>query len=188
MFNKNLITKFFKVLNFHAENFTIEKIKDSDQSLEYAELVVGADILISGANGSEVAPDGDYALANGAEIKVAEGKIAGVVKAADEEKPEAEQELAEEEKPEDAPAKDESKEAELQAKIDELEAEIKQIKEGFSALPTKQDLAKFQSDLEAEFKKLEKIPTQFSTVDKRVELQDSTPEDKFKAIAKSFSK
>lgn len=178
-------------MNFKSETFVTQKIKDSEQSLEYSELVVDAEVFISTASGSEVAPNGDYILADGSEIKVADGKISEVVKqAAEEIDVEPAQELATEEedkKEEDAPVADESKEAELQAKIDELTAELEKLKAGFSAFPTKADLEKFQSDLTAELKKLENIPAEFSKVDNRVELQDST-EDRFKVLARALSK
>jgi len=187
---KNILEKFNKVMNFKSETFISQKIKDAEQSLEYSELVEGAEVLISTPTGSEVAPDGDYVLADGSEIKVADGKISEVVKqAAEEVEAEPAQELAtdEDKKEKDAPVADESKEAELQAKIDELTAELEKLKAGFSAYPTKADLEKFSSDLTAELKKLENIPAQISKVDNRVELSDN-PNAKYLAMAERFSK
>ena len=188
---KSILDKFNKVMKFKAETFKAYKIKDSEQSIEIAELAVDAEVLISTPTGSEVAPDGDYTLEDGAEIKVADGKISEVVKEPATEEPEAEQELAtEEDKVEDAPVADEDKskkEAELQAKIDELTAELEKLKAGFSAYPTKAELAKFQSDLTDELKKLENIPAEFSKVDNRVELKDQ-PTDCYAELAKSYAR
>ncbi|WP_316736279.1 hypothetical protein [Pedobacter aquatilis] len=189
---KSILEKFNKVMKFKAETFTTEKIKDSEQSLEFPELVVDAEVFISTPNGSEPAPDGSYTLANGAEIKVADGKIAEVVKEPQDE-PEVEVEAAKEDeevKVEDAPvaeeAIDEDKEA-LLAEIESLKAEIAKLKEGFAAYPTKSDLEKFQSDFTAELKKLEAIPTQFSQTDNRVELADN-PMAKYLAMAEKAKK
>lgn len=180
---KQILEKFNKLMVFKSETFQAYKIKDTEQSIEVAELVVDAEVLISTPTGSELAPDGDYILDNGAEIKVAEGKILEVVKeATPEDAPVAEQEAlaTEEDKVEDAPeAKDDTKEAELLAEIESLKAEIEKLKEGFSAYPTKADLAKFQSELSEELKKLESIPTEFSKVDNRVEANDVNPLDKY---------
>lgn len=164
---------------FKAENFQAYKIKDSDEMIEVAELVVDAEVLSSTPQGSELAKDGTYVLDNGAEIKVADGKISEVVKEpVDEAEPEPEALATEEDKVEET-AKDEDKEAELKAEIEALKEEIKALKGEFSAYPTKADLAKFQSDLQEDLKKLESIPTEFSKVDNRVEATDVNGLDKY---------
>lgn len=174
-------------MKFKSETFKAIKIKDSEQSLEIAELIVDAEVLISTPQGSEVAPDGDYVLEDGSEIKVKDGKILEVVKeAATEDAPE-EQALATDEDEKVEETKNEDKEAELKAEIEALKEEIKALKGEFSVYPTKADLAKFQSDLTEELKKLENIPAEFSKVDNRVELQDQ-PTDYFAELAKSFAR
>lgn len=180
---KDLITKLNKVLNFSTQ-FKSEKLKDSDATIEYAELVVGADVYTSSSAGSVPAADGKYTTDSGASFEVKEGKISEILETPAEEVV-VEEALAVEE---DAPVAEEKpadKEAELLKEIEDLKEEIKKLKGDFSALPTKEDLAKFQSELKEEFKKLENIPTEFSKTDTRVELED-TVEDKFKALARAF--
>jgi len=174
---KDLITKLNKVLNFSSQ-FKNEKLKDSDATIEYAELVVGADVFTSSSTGSVPAADGKYTTDSGASFEVKEGKISEIYETPAEEVVVEEDAPVAEEKPAD-------KEAELLKEIEDLKEEIKKLKGDFSALPTKEDLAKFQSELKEEFKKLENIPTEFSKTDARVELED-TVEDKFKALARAF--
>ncbi|WP_316797322.1 hypothetical protein [Pedobacter agri] len=183
---KDLVNKLNKVLKFSSE-FKTEKVKDSDQVLEYSELVVGADVFVSGSTGSEVAKDGNYKLDSGVEFEVRDGKISEIKEEAPVE--EVTEELAveetEEDKVEDASASD--REAELLKEIEDLKEEIKKLKSDFSSMPTKADLERFQTELTEEFKKLEAIPTQFSKTDNRIELTDSV-DDKYKNLAKLFAK
>lgn len=191
---KDLTNKLLKVLNF-SQNFQTDKVKGAETIVEYSELVVGADVFVSSATGSEAAADGSYSLESGAEIEVKDGKISEIKEEAPVEEEVVAEDLAtNEDKPteEQAPAND--KEAELLKEIEDLKAEIAKLKGDFSAIPTKEDLAKFHSDLAAvqaelkeEFKKLENVPAQFSQTDNRVELTDST-EDKYKNLARFYTK
>ncbi|WP_121811012.1 hypothetical protein [Mucilaginibacter kameinonensis] len=179
----------------YDESFEAVKVKDSDSMLEYAELKEGAEISTSTSNGSVPAPDGDYALSNGAEITVKDGKIDKITK-----EPDAPVEEAEKPKEEDlaapvegSPAEeatetpaDEAKEDDatqaLSDRISTLEDAVKSILQVISEAPTKEDVQNFNSTIEL----LKKVPTQLSA-DNRVEIKESELE-KYKRIGNSFKK
>ena len=192
----NVIVKLNKVLKFSEEKlkFQSSKVSGTDSEIQYSELVVGAEVSTSSADGSIPASDGDYILDNGAEIKVLDGKISEIVKeATDKSVDEAVEIELETEKvlDEKTEVKDDEKSVdELKAEIKELKEEIEKLKTGFSSeikdlknsIPTKTELEKFKSEL---MEGLKTIPVEFSKTDTRVELEN---ENKYTALASMFSK
>lgn len=183
---KEKAAKLLKFFTEKEEAFEAVKVKDADTLIEYSELVKGADVSISTGSSSEVAPDGDYKLVNGAEITVKDGKIDAITKEADEApaEEEAKENLADEET-----AAEEPKEAEksedlkaLETKVAKLEEVVASIMQVVDELPSKDDVSEFNNNV----KELSKVPTQLS-VDNRVEFQDSEG-DKIKRVASLFYK
>jgi len=188
--NKNsLLQRALKTLEFFTkveqakEKFEAVKVVDSEELVEYSELVVGAEVYVSSSEGSVPANDGDYKLVNGAEIKVSEGKISEVVKEADEAKEETVEEVKEEMEEETAEAPDHSEEIRaLKNKVAGLEEALKTVLDTIEVLPKKESVEQFNANVKA----LAKLPAEKSA-DTRVEQTDSIM-DKYNAIAKMYSK
>ncbi|MES2062732.1 MAG: hypothetical protein V4456_12480 [Bacteroidota bacterium] len=198
---EKLLTSVDKLLKFFSEKkeekFEAIKVKDGDTMVEYSALEVGADVSISTATGSEVAPDGSYSLSNDVAFTVKDGKIESVENTGDatpakDEKPA--EELADEPKEADAPAEAEApKENEavkaLEDRVKALEDTIKTLMESINAVPSKEDVSELKSELKSAYTKIQelsKIPTQLSA-DSRVEVKDSIM-DKYHKIAAQYSK
>ncbi|WP_185217508.1 hypothetical protein [Sphingobacterium mizutaii] len=121
---KDLINKLDKVLKFSKQSFKISKIKSSDTEVEYAELVEGAEVLVSSSQGSTVATDGEYELENGDKFIVKDGVIAEVISIQPEEKVEEMEKEDEEEKIEEVIEEVEAPEEEETVEIDITEETV----------------------------------------------------------------
>lgn len=183
---KDLINKLDKVLKFSKESFKISKIKSSDTEVEYAELVEGAEVLVSSSTGSTVATDGEYELENGDKFIVKDGVITEIlsvkpeeeveemekedeeekieevieeVKAPEDEKVEIDiTEEVEESKSEEEVEEDEKEELEVN-EIEALKAELQTLKEMIEQL--KAELPKGIEDFKNSFmKELKTTPAQ----------------------------
>jgi hypothetical protein len=203
MLGKELLEKIKQVTNqilFQAEekvaeNFTAEKLNDSDVEVKYSELAVGQPVFQSSPAGDVPVENGTHVLDSGISFVTVDGLITEVIEA-----PEAVEELAkEEDKVEETKADDEVKKdekladnSELLQKIEALEAEIASIKE---ALKPKEDSTKDEAftKLDGEVKALAgllsaiaKIPVEFSKIDTSAQMQDAK-NDRLKALADIIS-
>lgn len=198
MLGKELLEKIKQVTSeilFHKEkeievNFTTEKLKDSDVSVKYSELVIGSPVFQSSGDGDVAIENGTYVLDSGVSFVTVDGLISEVIEA-----PEAVEELAKEDEVEEpAEAKEEPKadNSELLQKIEALEAEIASIKEG---LKTKEEpkeneaFTKLDNDVKALAELLSaiaKTPVEFSKIDNSPVAVDSK-NDKLKHLADIIS-
>lgn len=202
---KDLITKLDKVLKFSKQSFKISKVLNGDTEVEYAELKEGAEVMVSGSNGSTPATDGEYVLENGDKFLVKNGVIAEVlsvqpeemekkdeevieekiekvieeVKAPEEGEETVEIEIAEEESEKEEEKLEEVNEYEaLKAEVDALKKMIEDLK---AELPNTKDLEDFKKDF---MKELKNTPAQtFNAVVK----EEETENDKWSRLAKQFS-
>ncbi|TFF34387.1 hypothetical protein [Mucilaginibacter psychrotolerans] len=199
---EKLLTSVDKLLKFFSEKkeekFEAIKVKDGDTMVEYSALEVGADVSISTATGSEVAPDGSYSLSNDVAFTVKDGKISEITSQGDVAPAEDTPAETLADVPVDAPAiaetpAEETKEDEavkaLTDRVSALEETIKNLMESINAVPSKQDVSELKSELMSAYSKIQelsKIPTQFSA-DTRVEVKDSEM-DKYRKLAEKYSK
>lgn len=208
---KDLINKLDKVLKFSKESFKISKIKSSDTEVEYAELVEGAEVLVSSSTGSTVATDGEYELENGDKFIVKDGVIAEILSVKPEEEVEEMEKEDEEEKieevieevkaPEDekveiditeevetsegeeSESKEDEKEKHEVNEIEALKAEVQTLKEMIEQL--KAELPKGIEDFKNSFmKELKTTPAQSFN---KVVVEEENENDKWSRMAKQFS-
>lgn len=192
---KNLVFASNKPKNITSKvKFKFEIVEDAEgKTITYPALEVGAPVEISGAEGSQVAPDGNYQVEGDIQITVTDGLISEIVQ------PESAEEFEEGDEPK---AEVENPEAieEIVSVVNDAVEEIEAIKEENEALKEELEAIKVEvaefSKMGKDIKALTSAVAKFSKepVATSVTKQDDfspkgdSKEDKMKALANRINR
>lgn len=165
---KSFLRKAIEALTFAVSDLKFEahQLKDSEEMIDITSKEVGADVMVSSSDGSEVAPNGEYELADGFKFKVEDGKISEITTPDEVPSDKVEEEMSEDDTAaEEVAGPDYSKEIEdLKKEVEDLKAIVEGLVGTVGEVQTgTEDFANAVND---KFSKMVTIPVEESKVSK----------------------